>query len=276
MCFDRADPLTPSIPTPPPPMTRPGWCPTLRGDTAAGRVRRAEAAAQATETARDGALLQLPRPALVMVRLLSHFQVISSLDAAFEPPGAPAAHQTARCRHRPRVRSARSPRNMVRLDAETERNHPRHTMAAVPNAETTLARALHGHYARASDEAYALIREALTTSGDIHPDPASYLSGSTRSPRLGGPRPWPHSATSSPPPAPATPGADLILRYEVKSHLSAHKRSPYVRSPGVTSADANMTTVPHESICPLPASSSVALYTNLIWITSCCDRCQPR
>jgi hypothetical protein len=37
------------------------------------------------------------------------------------------------------------------------------------NAETALARALDGHYARAGDEAYALIREALTASGDICP-----------------------------------------------------------------------------------------------------------
>lgn len=32
-----------------------------------------------------------------------------------------------------------------------------------------LARALQDHYARADDEAYALIREALKTSGDIEP-----------------------------------------------------------------------------------------------------------
>jgi hypothetical protein len=34
-----------------------------------------------------------------------------------------------------------------------------------------IARALDGHYARARDEAYALIREALATSGDIRPGP---------------------------------------------------------------------------------------------------------
>ena len=37
------------------------------------------------------------------------------------------------------------------------------------NAETILARALNGTYARAGDEACALIREALTASGDIIP-----------------------------------------------------------------------------------------------------------
>ncbi|HYN30126.1 MAG TPA: hypothetical protein VES95_09700, partial [Dermatophilaceae bacterium] len=36
------------------------------------------------------------------------------------------------------------------------------------NAESTLARMLAGHYARADDEARALIREAFTLPGDIH------------------------------------------------------------------------------------------------------------
>jgi hypothetical protein len=46
---------------------------------------------------------------------------------------------------------------------------------AAYNAETVLARALHGHYARAGDEAYALIREALTASGDIVPGDGQLL-----------------------------------------------------------------------------------------------------
>ena len=57
---------------------------------------------------------------------------------------------------------------MVRLDAETKQITHAIRMAAY-NAETALARALDGHYARAGDEAYALIREALTASGDIRP-----------------------------------------------------------------------------------------------------------
>jgi hypothetical protein len=43
------------------------------------------------------------------------------------------------------------------------------------NAETTLARALDGHYS-AGDEAHALIREALTTSGDIIPGDGELLT----------------------------------------------------------------------------------------------------
>jgi hypothetical protein len=53
--------------------------------------------------------------------------------------------------------------------------------------------------------------------GDIRPADGELL---IRLDPLTAPRrtqPWPHSATSSPPPAPAT---DLVLRYEVKSHLS--------------------------------------------------------
>ena len=57
---------------------------------------------------------------------------------------------------------------MVRLDAEVKQITNAIRMAAY-NAETALARALHGHYTRAGDEAYALIREALAVSGDICP-----------------------------------------------------------------------------------------------------------
>ena len=63
---------------------------------------------------------------------------------------------------------------MVRLDAETKQITHAIRMAAY-NAETTLARALDGHYARAGDEAYALIREALTVSGDICPGDGELL-----------------------------------------------------------------------------------------------------
>ena len=57
---------------------------------------------------------------------------------------------------------------MARLETEVKQITHAIRIAAY-NAETTLARALHGHYARAEDEAYALIREALTASGDIIP-----------------------------------------------------------------------------------------------------------
>jgi len=59
--------------------------------------------------------------------------------------------------------------DMVRLETEAKLITHAIRMAAY-NTETTLARALSGNYARADDEAYALIREALHASRDIIPD----------------------------------------------------------------------------------------------------------
>ncbi len=86
------------------------------------------------------------------------------------------------------------------------------------NAEATLARALNGHYARAEDEAYAVIREALAGSGDIQPadgqlrvrlDP---LTAPRRTRAL--------AALCQQLNASGTryPGTDLVLQYEVKPH----------------------------------------------------------
>ena len=91
-------------------------------------------------------------------------------------PGSPRGSRLARTGrsragrsgHPARIPLATLAPDMVRLDAETKQITHAIRMAAY-NAETTLARALDGHYARAGDEAYALIREALTTSGDIYP-----------------------------------------------------------------------------------------------------------
>jgi len=91
---------------------------------------------------------------------------------------------------------------------------------AAYNAETVLARALNGHCARAGDEAYALIREALTAAGDIIPADAQLV---IRLDPLTAPRRTQAlaalcdqlTATGA-----RYPGTDLVLRYEVKSHLS--------------------------------------------------------
>jgi len=98
---------------------------------------------------------------------------------------------------------------MLRLDAETKQITHAIRMAAC-NAETLLARALHGHYARVGDEAYALIREALTASGDIHPGPGVLI----RLDPLTAPRRTQALA------ALCDQLTALILRYEVKSHPS--------------------------------------------------------
>jgi hypothetical protein len=168
---------------------------------AAARVRQAEAAARAAETARDAALLQLRSPAPGQAAYLSN-QVINALAAPvqdawreLDDAGQAAAATPARV-----PLGALAP-DMVQLEAEVKQITHAIRMAAY-NAETALARALDGHYARAGDEAYAVIREALAVSGDICPGPGELLI------RLD-----PLTAAGA-----RYPGTDLVLRYEVKSH----------------------------------------------------------
>jgi Helix-turn-helix domain len=187
--------------------------------TAAARVRQAEAAAQAAEAARDAALLKLRSPAPGQAAYLSN-QVINALTAPVE-----AAYQELdQAEHAAAAIPARVPLgalspDMVRLEAEVKQITHAIRMAAY-NAETALARALDGHYARAGDEAYALIREALAVSGDICPGPGQLL---IRLDPLTAPRRTQALATlcSQLTAAGARyPGTDLVLRYEVKSHPS--------------------------------------------------------
>src|ERR1035441_5486843 len=118
----------------------------------------------------------------------------------------------------------------VRLDTETKLITHAIRMAAC-NAETILARALHGHYARAGDEAFALIRKALTASGDIIPRDG-VLEVRLHPPPPAAPAPSPRSAPSSTPPQPATPAPRSPCATKSKTTRALHKRSPYVRSPG--------------------------------------------
>jgi transposase len=185
--------------------------------TTAARVRAAEHALTAAETARDAALLQLRSPAPGQAAYLSN-QVINALGAPveaacleLEQAGQAAAATPARV-----PLSALSP-DMVRLEAEAKQITHAIRMAAY-NAETALARALDGHYARAGDEAYALIREALTTSGDICPGPGQLL---IQLDPLTAPRRTKALAALCDQLSRAQacyPGTDLVLRYEVKSH----------------------------------------------------------
>jgi transposase-like protein len=185
--------------------------------TAAARIRKAEAAAQAAETARDAALLQLRSPAPGQAAYLTN-QVINALAAPVEAAwreideaGQAAAAIPAR------VPLGTLAPDMVRLDAETKQITHAIRMAAY-NAETTLARALDGHYARAGDEAYALIREALTVSGDICPGNGDLL---IRLDPLTAPRRTQALAALCDQLTAAGacyPGTDLVLRYEVKPH----------------------------------------------------------
>jgi len=93
--------------------------------------------------------------------------VINALDAPVEAawreltkrtrprrPSRPGSRSAPRPGHGPAGRRGQQITHAIRM--------------AAYNAETSLARALDGHYARSGDEAYAVIREALAVSGD-HP-----------------------------------------------------------------------------------------------------------
>jgi transposase-like protein len=187
--------------------------------TAAARIRQAEAAAQAAEAARDAALLELRSPAPGQAAWISN-QVINALAAPVEAACQELEHAEQAAAATPaRVPLGTLSPDMVRLDAETKQITHAIRMAAY-NAETTLARALDGHYARAGDEAYALIREALTTSGDIHPGNGELL---IRLDPLTAPRRTQALAALCDQLSQAQacyPGTDLVLRYEVKSRPS--------------------------------------------------------
>jgi hypothetical protein len=185
--------------------------------TAYTAVLKAQRAADAAETARDAALLELHTPApgqtvtitnpmlaAINAPLLSARQ---ALDAAI------AAHQQVPAR----IRLGELAPGTVVLDTETKLITHAIRMAAY-NATTALARALYGIYPRADDEAYALIREALTGSGDIHPDEGALH---VRLEPLSAPRRTRALATLCQQ-LNATdtryPGTDLVLRYQVKPH----------------------------------------------------------
>ena len=187
--------------------------------TAAARIRQAAAAAQAAETARDAALLQLRSPAPGQAAYLTN-QVINALTAPVEAAWRELDEAEQAAAAVPaRIPLGELTPDMVRLDAETKQITHAIRMAAY-NAETALARALDGHYARAGDEAYALIREALTVSGDIIPGPGELL---IRLDQLTAPRRTQalaalcdqHTAAGA-----CYPDTSLVLRYEVKSHPS--------------------------------------------------------
>jgi transposase len=184
---------------------------------AAARVRRAEAAAVAAEAARDAALLKLHSPAPGHAVLLTS-QMANALQEPVEAAYAELDEAIASAAAIPaRIRLGELAPDMVRLDAETKQITHAIRMAAY-NAEITLARALDGHYARAEDEACALIREALAVSGDIHPADSELL---IRLDPLTAPRRTQALAALCEQLNQAGccyPGTDLVLRYEVKPH----------------------------------------------------------
>ena len=187
--------------------------------TAAARIRQAEAAARAAEAARDAALLQLRSPAPGQAAYLTN-QVINALAAPVEAAWRELDDAEQAAAGTPaRIPLGTLAPDMVRLEAETKQITHAIRMAAY-NAETALARGLDGHYARAGDEAHALIREALTASGDIRPGPGELL---IRLDPLTAPRRTQALAalcdqlTAI---GARYPGTGLVLRYEAKSHSS--------------------------------------------------------
>ena len=185
--------------------------------TAAAAVKTARKALAAAEAARHDKLAALRSPAPGTTAVITNAKLAeldAPVDAARRKLGA--ARAAARAVPAKIPLSQHNP-DMVRLDAETKLITHAIRMAAY-NAETILARALNGHYARAGDEAYALIREALTASGDIIPaggtltirlDP---LTAPRRTRALAALCDHLNTTTTR------YPGTQLTLRYEIKDH----------------------------------------------------------
>jgi len=185
--------------------------------TAAAQVRRAEILAAAAQAQRDASLAALRNPAPGQPVTITN-QMINALHAPVEA----ACRELEEADKAAAATPARIPLgalapDMMRLEAEVKQITHAIRMAAF-NAETALARALDGRYARAGDEAYALIREALTASGDIRPGPGQLL---IQLDPLTAPRRTQALAALCDQLSQAAsryPGTDLVLRYEVKSH----------------------------------------------------------
>ena len=182
-------------------------------------MRRAEAAADAAEAERGARLPGLHSPAPGQAALITN-QMINALRSPAEAACAELDEAEAQAgATRARVRLGDLSPDMVRLDGETRQITHAIRMAAY-NAETTLARALSGHYSRAEDEACALIREALTTSGDITPGPGTLhvrldpLSAPRRTKALAVLCEQLNAAPT------CYPGTDLVLHYDVKLPVS--------------------------------------------------------
>jgi len=185
--------------------------------TAAATVKTAKKTLADATAARQEKLAALRSPAPGTSTMITS-QALATLDAPVSAARRDLDAATAAARTIPaKIPLAEHNPDMVRLDTETKLITHAIRMAAC-NTETILARALNGHYARAGDEAYALIREALHTSGDITThgnvlnirlDP---LSAPRRTRALA-------ALCEQLNTAPATyPGTTLTLHYEVKEH----------------------------------------------------------
>jgi lambda repressor-like predicted transcriptional regulator len=185
--------------------------------TAAARARHAEILAAAAQAQRDASLAALRNPPPGQPVTITN-QMINALDAPAQAAWRePEEADKAAAATPARVPLGTLAPDMMRLETEVKQITHAIRMAAY-NAETALARALDGRYARAGDEAYALIREALTASGDICPGNRQLL---VRLDPLTAPRRTQALAALCDQLSQAQacyPGTDLVLRYEVKPH----------------------------------------------------------
>jgi transposase len=185
--------------------------------TAAAAVSAARKAVAAAEAAREVKLAALRCPAPGTSTVITN-KMLARLDAPVHAARARLEAAQAAAKATPaRIPLSQHNPGQVRLETETKLITHAIRMAAC-NAETILARALHGHYARAQDEAFALIREALTASGDITPgdgvlrvrlDP---LTAPRRTRALAALCQQLNTTRTR------YPGTTLTLRYEVKEH----------------------------------------------------------
>src|SRR5712691_5029216 len=185
--------------------------------TAAAAVKTAKKTLASAEAARQEKLAALRSPAPGTSVVITN-EVLARLDAPVQAArrDLDAAKTAARAVPAKIPLSEHIP-GMVRLDTETKLITHAIRMAAC-NTETILARALNGRYARAGDEAYALIREALHASGDItiHGSALHIRLDPLSAPR----RTRALAALCEQLTTTATryPGTQLLLRYEVKEH----------------------------------------------------------
>jgi transposase-like protein len=185
--------------------------------TAAAAVSTAKKDLAQAQAARHRQLDALRQPAPGTAVVITN-QALARLGAPVDAARRDLAAAQAAARAVPaKIPLAEHNPDMVQLDTETKLITHAIRMAAC-NTETILARTLNGRYARAGDEAYALIREALHASGDIT------IHGSTlhiRLDPLSAPRRTRALAALCEQlnTAPATyPGTTLTLHYDVKEH----------------------------------------------------------
>ena len=186
---------------------------------AAAAVKTARKNLADAQAAREAKLTALRNPAPGQQTLITN-QALARLDTPVTAARRKLEEAQAAARATPaKIPLSEHNPDMVRLDTETKLITHAIRMAAY-NAETILARALDGAYARAGEEAYALIREALTTSGDIIPADGTLtirldpLSAPRRTRALAGLCDELNTTKTR------YPGTRLTLRYIVKEHQS--------------------------------------------------------